>query len=109
MKLNALMDKIKNGYSKKGIPSNNLAMEDINRGLYEALFAISIYGDTVRDDEIMEIIINGTDNTSSKLYKTRKALYDEFVKHLQNGDYVRSGDVLLDKEGRIKLQPKQVI
>lgn len=37
--------------------AKKLALEDVNRPLFTALFGISVYGKSARDDEIMELIV----------------------------------------------------
>lgn len=108
MKMDKLIGKIKKN-NKSEIPTENLAINDINRGLYETLFAISIYGDTARDEDITRIIINGTDDPESKLYKARKKLYESYVKKLEKGEFVKDGNMVLTKDGKIVLCPKQTI
>lgn len=102
------MSKI-NKNDKSEIPTENLAINDINRGLFETLFAISIYGDTAREEDITRIIINGTDDTDSGLYKARKKLYESFTKKLEAGEFVKNGNLVTAKDGRIVLCPKQTI
>lgn len=96
--------------SKKSDSNNNksLVLKDINRDLIVALLGISVYGKEARDENIMNIIINGGIATVvDARYEKIKTKYEKLVK-TEGKKLKRSKDgTVKTSDGFMVLVPKQ--
>lgn len=83
-----------------------LTLQDVNRGLIEALTALHIYGKEVRDEEVLSLIIN----QSSQSGQSRNTLLVKMSKRFQDrksrGEIKKVKGVYRDSNGFRVLEPK---
>lgn len=86
----------------------NLELKDINRDLIVSLLGISVYGKDARDEDILEIIIDGGEarevERDEKLYNKIKDEYRELLKNKSIKKERKSG-FMKNSEGLIVLTP----
>lgn len=81
----------------------HLVLEDVNRDLIIALFAIPVYGKEARDEEILSVIINAGSAEVSDLMTRIRADYDQQVKDKK---IKKTKDGVRDTDGFMVLVPR---
>lgn len=87
---------------KKQNDPKRMVLEDINRPLFVALFGISVYGKSARDESIMELIVGQREDPMVKI----RSAFQERQK-AEGATWKKQKDgTIIDAEGFMVLQPK---
>lgn len=81
----------------------HLVLQDVNRDLIIALFAIPVYGKEARDEEILSVIINAGAAEISDLMTKIRSDYDQQVKAKK---IKKTKDGVRDTDGFMVLVPR---